>query len=155
MSRRYYLDSNVLIRMLTADDQRKSQESRQLLEKASQEGWKLELGLQHICEVIRVLSSKRLYALEAAMVADMLGPILLLPCIEARDKSQVILALADFAGKGGSLPGSGVDFEDCLTAALAIHDDCQVISYDRDFDGLVVSRVEPGELVGEAQGLGN
>lgn len=100
MSSRYYLDSNVLIRMLTADDERKSQESRQLLEKASQEGWKLELGLQHICEVIRVLSSKRLYALEAAMVADMLGPILLLPCIEVRDKSQIILALADFAGKG-------------------------------------------------------
>jgi predicted nucleic acid-binding protein len=127
--------------MLTADDQRKSQESRQLLEKASQEGWKLELGLQHICEVIRVLSSKRLYALEARIVGDMLGPILMLPCIVVRDKSQVILALADFATKG-------VDFEDCLTAALAMHDDCQVISYDRDFDGLFVTRVEPGELVG-------
>ncbi len=144
MSRRYYLDSIVLVRMLTADDQRKSQESRQLLEKASQNGWKLELGLQHICEVIRVLSSKRLYALKAETVADMLGPILLLPCIEVRDKSQIILALADFASKD-------VDFEDCLTAGLAMHDDCQVISYDKDFDGLVVSRMEPGEVVGSSK----
>lgn len=47
---------------------------------------------------------------------------------------------ADLAGK------AGLDFDDGLHYYVAKKLDAVIVSYDRDFDGLDVERLEPGEL---------
>jgi predicted nucleic acid-binding protein len=135
---RAYLDTNVIIRLLTGDDPAKQMAARALFEAASSGTVELIVHEAVVAEAVYVLSSAQLYKVPRGRVAAMLTGLCLLPGVEVTNKPQVLSALALYAP-------TNLHFEDALIAAAMQDDKVQVIySYDKHFDRVAgVSRREP------------
>jgi uncharacterized protein len=133
------LDTNLLIRYLTADDPAKAQAVANLLQD-------VKAGREHlyttevvVAEVTFVLSSPRGYHLSNIDIVARLSPILRLRGITIPRKRVVLRALAIF----GQQPA--FDFSDALLVATAEQTGITtILSYDTDFDGVSgITREEP------------
>ena len=135
-----FLDTNVILRYLTGDDQARAQAGYELFQRVQRGEEELATCETIVAEVIYVLSSPRLpYRLDPAQIRARLLPILTLRGLKLLHKHVCLRGLDVYA----SFPS--LDFEDALAVAhmeqLGIS---RIVSYDRDFDRVAgVRRTEP------------
>jgi predicted nucleic-acid-binding protein len=124
MSEVHFLDVNVILRFLLADDPVQSPKAKELFELA--QAGKLVLCASHVClaEATWVLSSY--YNFERSKLAQTLREFVLHDGVDL-EREDVILDAFDRFGK------VNVDFIDCYIAALAKDQACPIVSENRDF----------------------
>jgi predicted nucleic acid-binding protein len=134
-----FVDTDVLIRLLTGDDLSKQAEARQLFQLVEKGSVTLLAPDTVIADAVYILSSRRLYALTRDRVSAILTSLVMLPGFEVDNKPVVLAALAIYAN-------ANIDFGDAMLAAVAQWNSPSIIySYDRDFDRLpAVTRRAPG-----------
>ena len=135
-----FLDTNIIIRFLTRDDESKAEACFQLFQRIKRGEEEVFTCEAMVTEVAYVLTSSRTpYRLSHAQVKDRLLPILSLRGVRLPHKRVCIRALDIYA----SAPD--LDLEDALAAAhMEQQGLTEIYSYDRDFDGVEgVTRLEP------------
>ncbi|NTU46430.1 type II toxin-antitoxin system VapC family toxin [Candidatus Roizmanbacteria bacterium] len=125
----YYLDTNIFVRALTGDDEKKMKHCQDLFQKIAQKKVIATTSETVIAEVVYVLSSKVLnYGFSRKEIRDQLETLLMLNGFRFSQKEMVIQALYLYAEKN-------IDFSDALLAQYAINSEANgVYSYNTDFD---------------------
>ncbi|MFH1280129.1 MAG: PIN domain-containing protein [Candidatus Beckwithbacteria bacterium] len=133
-----FVDTNIFIRFITKDDEKKAKKVFELFKLVEQGKIKLIVIEAVLAEVVYTLSSKKLYALSMEKVRQVLIPIIEMKGLKMENKNVFLLALDYMIDKK-------VDFEDALIVAYMVKSKIKrVYSYDRDFDKFKqIKRVEP------------
>ena len=134
-----FLDTNVIIRYLTGDDEEKAEACYRLFQRASRGEEVLMTCEAIVSEVVYVLASPRAgYGLNHEEIRARLIPILMLRGLRIPQKQVYIDALNIYAS-------SSFDFEDALAIAhMQQQGISEIISYDKDFDSIPdINRIEP------------
>ena len=133
-----FVDTDVIIRLLTQDDPRKEAQAAALFEQVEAGSLTLQAPDTVIADAVYVLASARLYRKSHAEVRDLLTPLVRLPGFQVRNKRAVLRALEVYGG-------TNVDFGDAMIVAAMELDGADILySYDRDFDRFPqVKRLEP------------
>jgi predicted nucleic acid-binding protein len=136
-----FVDTDVIVRLLTGDDPRKQALAMSLFELV--EAGKLTLSAPDtvIFDVVYVLASRRLYGLPRDAIREVLVPILRLANFKIENKRALLAALDLYAST--TLP-----FGDAMIVASMDEANSTILySYDTDFDRHPnVERREPGAL---------
>ena len=135
-----FLDTNVVLRFLTRDDEAKAADCYRLFQRVQQGEEELLTCESVVSEAAYVLSSSRLsYRLTHEEIRERLLPILTLRGVRLPQKRVCISALDIYAAS------PSFDFEDALAVAhMEQAGVTEIVSYDRDFDRVPgVQRVEP------------
>ena len=122
-----FVDTDVIIRLLTGDDPTKQQAAAALFERVERGDVQLRAPVTVIAGAVYVLASKRLYARDRAEIAEMLSVLVRLPGFRTDNQRTVLRALELYGG-------NPVDFVDALlVAAMEQAEVTDVYTYDRDF----------------------
>lgn len=134
-----FLDTNIILRYLTRDDEVKAAACFALFQRVKQGKETIVTTEAIISEAVYVLSSRAHYHLGHAEIRDRLAPILTLRGLKL-PKKQVYLRALDLYASYPTL-----DFEDVLSVAhMQNQGMTEILSYDTDFDRPpTVRRVEP------------
>ena len=134
-----FLDTNIILRYLTKDDEAKAEACYELFEQVRQGNKELFTCEAVIAEVVYVLSSPRLYQLSRDDIRARLLPILSLQGLVIPNKTIYIRALDIYVSH------PQLDFEDAIAVAYMERIGLtHIVSYDRDFDRVDgVERKEP------------
>jgi len=134
-----FLDTNVIIRLLTRDDQVKAEASLELFKRIGQGVEEVQICESMVAEIAYVLSSRALYNLDHSEIRDRLAPLLGLRGLRVPNKTIVLRALDLYAEH------SVLDFEDALAVSyMEAQRIEEIYSYDHDFDRVQsITRVEP------------
>lgn len=131
------IDTSVIIRYLTRDDESKAARCLELLRRAERGEEELFLPEAILTEAVCVLSSPRLYRLPRERVRDYLVAVVSLRGIHMPNKAVCLEALDLYSC-------SELDFEDALLAShLRSLGTNALYSYDHQFDGTALERLEP------------
>ena len=103
------LDSNVLVRYFTRDDEAQARAARKFIERAIGIGERLHVSLVALAELAWVLRSR--YKVKRNEVSTLVESLLSEPGIHVQDSNAVWMAL-DACAK------AGIDFSDALVAAV-------------------------------------
>ena len=138
MKKLYFFDTNIVIRYLTNDDEKKAQKCLELFRKAERKEILLTTSESVIAEIVYILSSRSLYNLSREEVRKRLYPILNLKGLKLKNKNTYMEALDVYVSKK-------IDFEDALTFSLMKKEGIEdIYSYDRDFNKFSeITRKEP------------
>ena len=120
------LDTNVIIRLITADDKIKQEKTARLFEKIKEGKVTAFIHDVIFAEIVFVLVSKKLYNLPKRKIQALLLPIVNLTNIKFNNKKKIKRALELFVKYD-------LDFEDALIAAYAETKKIEIFSFDRDF----------------------
>ncbi len=133
-----YVDTDVIIRLLTGDDPVKQERAARLFEQVEQGRLTLLAPDTVISDCVYVLSSPRLYHLPRQEVVELLTSLVRLPGFRVQNRRAVLAALALYGN-------THLDFGDALIIAAARQSKSQVVySFDADFDRLSgIIRKEP------------
>jgi len=133
-----FIDTDVIIRLLTQDDLKKQEEAAKLFEAVKAGRVKLAAPDAVIADAVYVLSSPRLYNLPRSDVHELLSPLVRLPGFKVENRAAVLRALELYAS-------TMVDFSDALiVAAMEQAGSKTLYSYDTHFDRLQgITRMEP------------
>jgi len=133
-----FLDTNLIIRLLTGDDLEKQQRAKRLFERIERNELQVTAPLTVIADTVYVLSSAKFYNLPRSEIAALLRPLLRLPGFRIRQRDIVLQALDLYAAHP-------FDFTDAVIYAAILHSRSKVVySFDQDFDDLPeISRQEP------------
>lgn len=132
------LDTDVIIRFLTADDPEKQRRAAKFFERVVTGEVSVSITPVAIADAVFVLTSRNLYGVSRADATEMLISLITHPGFVVEHRSRMIAALTIFRTLN-------LDFGDAYTAAAALEDDePQVLSFDRDFDRVTgLRRIEP------------
>jgi len=134
-----YVDTDVIIRLLTGDDPAKQAAAAALF--AQVETGTLPLATTDVAigDAVYVLASPRLYHLPRTQIAALLTPLVRLTHFHVQNRRAVLTALQLYATT------SGLDFGDALLVGVTQGSGGAVLySYDRDFDRVPgITRREP------------
>ncbi len=133
-----YIDTDVIIRLLTSDDLKKQKAVSVLFEKVETGKIVLFAPATVIADCVYVLSSSRLYNLSRIKIRDLLTTFIRIPNFKVENKQSVLNAL-DFYSS------TNLDFRDAYLISSALQSkDKTVYSYDHDFDRIhSIKRIEP------------
>ena len=120
------IDTNIIIRLLTADDKIKQEKSARFFENIKIGKTTAFIHDVIFAEIIFVLVSKKLYSLSKRKIQALLLPIVNLTNIKFNSKKKIKRALELYVRYD-------VDFEDALIAADAENKKSEIISFDKDF----------------------
>ncbi len=124
-----FLDSNILLRYMTADDASATSLAAEIIRRVSEGAEEAYTTDVHIHEVAYVLASKSLYGLSHAEIRDRLRPLLLVKNLKMSNKPLCLAALEVFAAY------PQLDFADALAvASMRRRGSTEIYSFDRDFD---------------------
>lgn len=131
-----FLDTNVLLRYFTRDDEDKAERARALLTRVDRGEEKIITSPLVLFEVIFTLQS--FYGVERTRIRELIAPILAMRGLELAFKGVFDQALELYAG-------TSISFADAYTAAYMTQRGAnEIYSWDTDFDKLAgVVRVEP------------
>lgn len=134
-----FIDTDVIIRLVTGDDPAKQAAPQRLFEQVEQGALTICAPVTVIADAIFVLSSPRLYALPRPVVSAALSRLVLLPHFRVTNRRIVLRALELYA----STPA--LDFGDAfIVATMAYTGSTTLYSYDHDFDRFArITRQEP------------
>lgn len=135
-----FLDTNVILRYLTRDDEAKAEACYELFDQVRQGNVQLFTCEAVITEVVYILSSPRLsYQLSRAEIRTRLLPILSLQGLMIPNMPIYIRALDIYVDH------PQLDIEDAIAVAYMERIGvAQIVSYDRDFDRVEgIERIEP------------
>jgi predicted nucleic acid-binding protein len=123
-----FVDTDVIIRLLAADDPAKQSAAARLFERVEAGELDLVAPDTMIADAVFVLSSRRLYAVPRAQIAAMLSALVRLPGFRVRSRHIVLRALELYAT-------TLVDFGDAMIAAeMEVARAATLYSYDAHFD---------------------
>jgi uncharacterized protein len=133
-----FVDTNVFIRFLARDDVEKTRRSGQLLAQAEQGTVDLMTSEAVVLEVVQVLSSPRVYAMDRSLIANVMQSLLENRGLRIDHKSTLIQAFDLYSA-------TNLDYTDCLAIAHTWRvGNMAIYSYDRDLDRVPgVRRLEP------------
>jgi predicted nucleic acid-binding protein len=127
--RHAYLDTNIIIRLVTGDDPVKQTASQRLFERVEAGALTIAAPMTVIADAVYVLASPRLYALARPIISAVLSRLLRLPHFRVQHRRTLLRAL-DLYGRSTSL-----DFGDAvLVATMEQTGTITLYSYDRDFE---------------------
>lgn len=134
-----FLDTNVIMRLLTRDDPALAARARKIFERAGQGEFTLYVTEGVIVDVTYILTSKHTYNLARPMVIDRLRRFLTLKGLRVPQKQTYQRALDLW-----STANQGVDFTDVLLVAqMERMKVTEIASFDGDFDRFPqVSRIQ-------------
>ena len=134
-----FIDTNIFIRFLAADDEKKSEACLRLFQRVHGGDETVTTTEAIIAEVAYVLSSSSLYGLAHEEISARLAPILSLRGLRLAHKRTYLRALNLYATH------RFLDFEDALTVAQMEREGItEIVTYDRDFDRVPgITRTEP------------
>ena len=137
---RYFIDTNIFLRVLVQDDEKTFPECLKLLEKVRQNQIQAVTSVLVLAEINWTLL--RFYKFPKERVVEGIRSISVLKNLTFIERFHVPSAIALYQMYS-------VKFIDALivSSPLVVNREMKVISYDTDFDKLKVERVEPGELV--------
>jgi predicted nucleic acid-binding protein len=123
-----FIDTDVIVRFVTGDDQVKMQAATKLFAAVEAGQQSLICPVTTIADALHVLTSKRLYGYDRHIVATALLALIDLPHFRVTDRLVVRRALEVYAQ-------SRLDFGDTmLIAAMEDADISTLYSYDHHFD---------------------
>lgn len=133
-----FVDTDVIIRLLTGDDPAKQAAAKSLFEQVEQGALTMAAPVTAIADAVYVLASARLYHLPRAQVSALLSALIRLPHFRVRSRRAVLRALELYAA-------TNLDFGDVFIAASMEQLGARVLySYDKGFDRLAgIQRQEP------------
>jgi len=132
-----FVDTDVIIRLLTGDDSHKQERAAELFKRVENGSLTLEAPDTVIADAVYVLASKALYAVPRRQVQELLTPLVRLAGFRVRNKRNVLRALEMYGT-------SNRDFGDAMLIADGAGDSKDLYSYDRGFDGVPgLTRLEP------------
>jgi predicted nucleic acid-binding protein len=133
-----FVDTNIFVRLLARDDPVKMARSQQLFERAERGEVELFTCEAVVLEVVQVLESKRLYAMERPHLANIVRSAVDIRGLRLDHKTTIISALDLYES-------SSLEFTDCLAVAHSRRLGLTAIySYDRGFDRAPgIRRLEP------------
>jgi len=132
-----WVDTDVIIRLLTSDDLKKQKASSSLFEKVEKGKLILSAPATVIADCVYILSSPRLYNLPRSKIRDLLTTLIHIPNFKVENKQSVLNGLDLYAS-------TNLDFGDVYLIATALQSKDKIIcSYDHDFDRADIKRVEP------------
>jgi predicted nucleic acid-binding protein len=132
-----FIDTSVLIRLLTGDDPTKQQAAVRLFERVENGGLVLRAPMTVVSEAAYVLTSGVLYGLPRSRAAELLIGLLALDGFRVESKQRVRRALEIFGA-------TNVDFGDAMLAAsMEAEGSTDIYSYDRDFERPGMNRLTP------------
>lgn len=136
-----FIDTDVIIRLLTEDDLAKQEEAAALFEDVRAGMLKVAAPDTVIADAVYVLSSPRLYNLPRTQVSEVLTALVRLPGFKVENRSAVLRALELYGT-------TRVDFGDALIIAPMEREGSQILySYDAYFDRFPnVVRRSPGQF---------
>ncbi len=139
-----FVDTDILIRLLTGDDPIKQESAAALFEQVESGALRLAAPDTVIADSVFVLSSPRLYHLPRPRVRELLAPLVRLPGFEIDNRRVVLAALDLFAG-------ANIDFGDAMIVAAMRDAGVEALySYDADFDRIPgIRRREPSAATGD------
>ena len=139
-----FVDTDVLIRLVTGDDPQKQAEARVLFKKVETGDLTLLARETVIADAVFVLSSRQLYHLPREEIRDLLTPILRLPDFKIHCRRTVVRALDIYAS-------TNLDFGDAfIVASMQALGSNLLYSYDRDSDRIQgVTRRSPSSISSE------
>lgn len=137
---KYFLDSNIFLRPIVKDDEKKLEECEDLFKKIKENKLGAITANFVLAEIVWVC--QKFYGLDRATVAGALKRILTYKAIKILDRANPVSAV-------GIYQKCHVKFIDALIASYPKIQTKEmiVVSYDKDFDKLDVIRQEPGEVV--------
>lgn len=122
------LDTNVLVRLLTADDRRQFAAVERLVDQCEREGETLFLCVPVLCELAWVLS--RSYEQTRAQIATVMDRLLEMSSLRIEQRDLVERALAMYRSGKGSFP-------DYLIGELDLHAGCRdTVTFDMALRGV-------------------
>ena len=135
-----FIDTDVIIRLLTGDDPEKQEKAASLFEQVEQGSLTVAAPDTVIVDAVFVLSSPRLYKLSRQDVASLLIPLVRLPGFHVTNRRSVLAALVLY-GYGQAK----MDFGDAMIIAFMQQGGSRILySFDTDFDKVSgISRQEP------------
>jgi predicted nucleic acid-binding protein len=133
-----FLDTNVLLRYFTKDDEEKAQKALALLQRIERGEERAETSLPVIFETVFTL--QRRYHVPLAQIKDLLLPILRMRGLRLPSKTLCIAALDLFAQHN-------ISYVDAFNALyMQSRGITEVYSWDTDFDRIEgITRIEPEE----------
>lgn len=133
-----YVDTNVLIRLLTGDNLARQAASRRLFERVERGELTLRAPETVISDAVYVLSSPTLYGLPHELVRDLLYPLLALSRFQVDNRAALLRALDVYAS-------TNLTFGDAvIVGSMREEGSTLVYSYDRDLGRFPdISRAEP------------
>ncbi len=125
MTKRYILDANIIVRILTNDPPKEAEAAKALLQRAID--GEIELELTELCcsEIVWVMQS--FYKSPRNEIIKHLQALVSTPGIYFSHRKIFEDALGRFASHN-------IDIADAFHAALAFEKDLPVVSFDNDFD---------------------
>ncbi|MHB8645362.1 MAG: PIN domain-containing protein [Thermomicrobiales bacterium] len=134
-----YIDTDVIIRLLTGDDPTKQAAASALFEQVEQGSLTIAAPDTVIADAVYVLASPRLYNLPRAQVAALLTSLARLVHFRVQNRRTVLEALRVYGTT------SGLDFGDALLVATMQQNGSETLySYDHHFDRVAgIQRQEP------------
>ncbi|OGY26274.1 MAG: hypothetical protein A2Z24_02030 [Candidatus Woykebacteria bacterium RBG_16_44_10] len=141
--RSYLVDTNIFLRILVKDEEKSFYECVEFVKWIKAGQIRATTSTLVLAEIHWTLSS--FYQFPKEKVAQALGSIINLKNLKIIDKYNHMVALGLFEQKN-------VKFIDCLIASspMILKRQAVVVSFDRDFDKLGISRKEPGKIVKES-----
>ena len=130
------IDANIILRFLTNDLPDKAAACEALLQRV--EAGQEEVFLPDLAIADIVWTLEKFYRVEKNKIRDIITPILAVEGLICSSKGQVLSALAIYTQMN-------IDWTDAFIAAqMKESGQCEIYSYDRDFDKLSeVTRKEP------------
>ena len=123
-----FIDTDVIIRLLTGDDPEKQAAATALFEQVEQGTLTVTAPDTVIADAVYVLSSPRLYHLPRSEVRELLMALVHLPHFQVQNRLAVSRALELYGS-------SKLDFGDVLIISSMEQQHSQILySYDADFD---------------------
>lgn len=124
---RYRLDTNVLIRFLTHDDEEQAAKADGLFQQAAEGGGLLILDKIVLVEAVWVLSS--VYDQPRDRIAESLGKLVVKPGIRCEDAQATLDALYRYKQ-------TKLDIVDCFLAAQSVAEGDTIATFDKGFEKL-------------------
>ncbi|HYI14057.1 MAG TPA: PIN domain-containing protein [Thermomicrobiales bacterium] len=133
-----FVDTDVIVRLVTGDDPAKQQAARALFKQVEAGQLELAAPVTMIADATYVLGSPRLYALPRPSVASSLSTLVRLPSFRVQERQAVLRALSIYGS-------TNLDFGDTFIIASMEASESQILySYDRGFNRVPgISRREP------------
>lgn len=131
-----FLDTNILLRYFTRDDEEKAQKALVLLQRIEKGEERVETSLLVIFETVFTL--QRHYHVAKTRIKELLLPILRLRGLHLRSKNLCIASLDFFVGHN-------ISFADAFnTVYMKSRGLTEIYSLDTDFDKIEdITRIEP------------
>jgi predicted nucleic acid-binding protein len=121
----YLVDTNVILRFLTAEPRDQAEKTRVLFERCDSGAVSLRILPLVVAEVVFVLSGRH-YGYDRKVIARELGIFLENPKLQVDDRDTLLLSLRIFAVHK-------IDYADAFLAAVASIDNHAIASFDQDF----------------------